>query len=84
MKKFNLLFVLIFFTSTCIFSQIKVFPDGTTKIGVELPNTTSPANFDQQGLMKVSILGTQAGDNSGYSGGSRLSFGDVGVMPLQG
>lgn len=28
--------------------------------------------------MKTSILGTQAGDNSGYSGGARLSFGDVG------
>ncbi len=61
-----------------MFAQIKVFPNGFTKIGLELPNTTSPLNFDRQNLMAASILGHQVGDNSNYSAGGRLSFGDVG------
>lgn len=71
-------FTALFFTTTFMFAQIKVFPNGFTKIGIELPHTTSPTSFDEDNLMAASILGNQVGDNSGYSGGARLSFGDVG------
>ena len=73
-----MVFSLSFFMTILLSAQIKVFPTGFTKIGIELPNTTSPANFDEDGLMKMSILGTQSGDNSNNSGGARLSFGDIG------